>query len=70
MKSSFPKCNKHHSKRWNSYDNVKFIDYVLKKSFSHINVCTYMYIYLKSSFPKHHIWTCHWHCNLDFWIGT
>ena len=29
-----------------------------------------MYIFTKSSFPKHDLQTWYCHCNLDFWIGA
>ena len=34
MKSSFPKCDKHHSKEWVSNVNAKFVDCLLEKSSS------------------------------------
>ena len=50
---------------------IPMIDYYhLEKSLLHINECIYMYICMKSSFPKHDLRTCHCHCNLDFWIGA
>ena len=41
MKSSFPKCDKHHSRKWACNANTMLIDYVLEKSLSYI----YIYIY-------------------------
>ena len=50
--------------------NVKSDYYRLKKSFSHINKWVYMYIFMKSFFPNRDLRNCHYHCNLDFWIGA
>ena len=66
--SSFPKLDKHHSKKWAYYAKVKFIHCVFEKGFSHMLI--YVYIFMKSSFPKHYLRTWHRHCNLDFWISA
>ena len=30
-----------------------------------------LFTYLwRTLFPKHDLWTWHWHCNIDFWIGA
>ena len=59
MKSSFPKRDKSDPKIWACKANAKFIDYVLEKSFSHMHVRIYMYIFMKSSFPNHDYQTWH-----------
>ena len=71
MKSSFPKPVKRHSKnKWACNANAKFNYYVLENSFSLMNKCVYLYIFMKSSFLKHDLWTWHCHCQLDFSIGA
>ena len=72
VKSSCPKCCKHHSKKWVSNANTKFDYHLLEKNFLHMNKCQYTHIYIcmKSSFPKHDFRTCHCYCSLDFWIGV
>ena len=56
--------------KWACNANAKFKDCVLLKSFSHMYIWVYMYIFMNSSFPKYDLQTWHWHCNIDFWIGT
>ena len=66
MKKSFPKCVKRHPPplpKWPC--NAKFDYYVLEKSFSRMNKCIYMYIFMKSSFLTDHLRTRHCHCNFD-----
>ena len=45
-------CFRHHSRKWACNGNTKFDYYLLEKSFSHMNECTYIYICMKSSFPQ------------------
>ena len=52
MSSSFPKRIKTHSKKCLCNVSAKLDYYVIEKSFSHMNKCVYMYIFMKSSFPK------------------
>ena len=33
-------------------------------------ICGHMWIFIKSSFPKHHLQTLHLHCKFNFWIGA
>ena len=58
MKSSFSKSVKRHSKKeWPFNVYAKFDYYVLEKSFSHVNKCIHMYIFMKSYFPEHDLRT-------------
>ena len=50
MKSSFLKGDKRHSKTWPCNTDAKFIGSALEKSFSHMNICAY--IFLKSFFSE------------------
>ena len=63
MNSSFPKRVKRYSRKIACYANSKYKDCVLfgKEFFT----CVYMHIFMKTLFQ-----TCHWHCNIDFWIGA
>ena len=68
--SSFPKRVKRLSRKGVCDANAKFIDYVLEKNSLHMNICVYMYIFMKSSFSKHDLQNLYWNCNLDFFIGA
>ena len=48
MKSSFPKRDKRHSKKWACKAVTKFIDFVLGKIFSHFSkyICVYVYVHI------------------------
>ena len=54
LKSSFffSKRVKCHSRKWAYNANVEFEDCVLVKSFSHMYICVYFYMFLKCSFPN------------------
>ena len=69
MKSSFPKRSKRHSRKRACNANAKFKDCVLVKTFSHMYIWVYIYICMKSTFPKDYLRTWHWHCNIEFSIG-
>ena len=66
MNNSFPKRVKRHSRKWVCNANTKFDYYLLGKSFSHMNKCLYVNIFMKRSFPKYDLRTWHCHCNIDF----
>ena len=52
MKSSFPKRVKRHSKIWACNVNTKCNYYVLEKSFSDMNKCLFMYIFIRDLFQN------------------
>ena len=54
VKSSFLKLDKPPLKKWACNGYVKFIENVLEKSFSHMNTCIYMYIFMTSFLCKAH----------------
>ena len=60
VREELPQRDKRHSKEIVCNAKTKFANRVFQKSFSYIR----MYVYMKSSFPKHNLHN--WHCKLFF----